>query len=371
MLKKRLKRISRYNELKKLYEKYERLLIPGMLLFGVAVDFVTFRAIKISTAFVLLGVYTIVAGAIIAFINAYDGERIKHQNLAPIKYLRLAAPLVVQFTFGALLSASLIFYWFSGTISVSWPFILIIAVLMASNEVLRHHYLKPTVQISVYFFILFSLSSLILPFVFNSISPWIFLLSGVLSLIVIYLYIRLLANSIPYIQRSKARIRFFVIAIFISMNAMYFLNVIPPIPLSLREAGVYHSVQRSGSGYIMQAEEESWLDWITPGQTMHLRQGDRLYVYTAVFAPADLDTKIYHRWEYYSKDEREWISGGRFSFSIIGGRENGYRGFSLKSNLTQGKWRVSVETERGQVLGRIRFAVEQVEERPDFKNLIR
>jgi len=67
------------------------------------------------------------------------------------RYLRLASPLIIQFTFGALLSASLIFYWFSGVLSVSWPFMILITILIISNDVFRDYYQRPLIQIGVYF----------------------------------------------------------------------------------------------------------------------------------------------------------------------------------------------------------------------------
>ena len=46
------------------------------------------------------------------------------------------------------------------------------------------------------------------------------------------------------------------------------------------------------------------------------------------------------------------------------GRQEGYRGYSYKSNPTPGLWRVYTETPRGQILGRYQFNVASVEEPP-------
>ncbi len=67
-----------------------------------------------------------------------------------------------------------------------------------------------------------------------------------------------------------------------------------------------------------------------------------------------------HRWQYYDDETRSWVTASALSFSIHGGRSDGYRGYSVKRSLTEGKWRVSVETVRGQVLGRIPFTIEFV-----------
>src|SRR3989344_3655905 len=172
-----LQQLIRYKEIKEWYGRYERFLIPAMLILGVIVDYLTFTNINIITSFILLGFYFFIAGAAIIFLNASDAGKLPPQNNF-YRYLRLAAPLLLQFTFGALLSGSFIFYLFSGTLFVSWPFIAIIVILMVSNEVFRHYYLRPAVQMGVYYFIFFTLSSVILPFVLHGIGVLIFLLSG-------------------------------------------------------------------------------------------------------------------------------------------------------------------------------------------------
>lgn len=364
-MERRIHAVNTYRDLKRLYERYERALIPGMLVFGVIVDFVTFRSIRIGTAFALLVAYFIIAGATIAFLNLYDSRKAS-LDVAVLRYLRLSAPLAIQFTFGALLSASLIFYWFSGALSVSWPLIGIIAILMTSNEVFRHYYLKPVVQMSVYFFILFSLLTLMLPFAFNSVSAWLFAAGGVMSLLLTLVYVHALSRVVPEVRRERKRIAGAVLSVFFFMNMLYALNVIPPIPLSIREAGAYHGITRIGGTYTLLSEKETFLDGVMPGQVIHVAAGGTVAVYTSVFAPAELKTNIVHRWEYYDDDTWKWLPSDRFVFPIIGGRDDGYRGFSIKNNVRDGRWRVNVETVRGQVLGRVTFRIESVAERPEL-----
>ena len=70
-----------------------------------------------------------------------------------------------------------------------------------------------------------------------------------------------------------------------------------------------------------------------------------------------MSVKVVHDWQYYDEGKEEWISSTKIPFSITGGRGNGYRVYSKKDNVFPGKWRVDVETERGQVIGRIRFDI--------------
>jgi hypothetical protein len=364
-VKETIKQVVRYRELKALYQKYERALIPGTLVFGVIVDSLTFRSINIETAFFLLLVYAVVAGAAIGYINTYDARA--ESSVSAFRYLRLAMPLVIQFSFGALLSASLIFYWFSGAFSVSWPIIFLIALLMVSNDVFRHYYLRPGVQVSVYFFILFSLASVMLPYVLNSMSAWIFVLAGVASLGLIAAYLRLFGT----LWSIRRRLATPIAVIFVGMNMLYFFNLIPPIPLSLREAGVYHHVERADGDYRLLSEKESFFADLLPGTTIHVGANEPVFVFSAVFAPADLNTRIVHRWQRYDEERDKWVSVATPSFPLIGGRGDGYRGFSQTSNASPGKWRVDVETVRGQVLGRVRFRVERPDEPIEREIIIR
>jgi hypothetical protein len=165
----------------------------------------------------------------------------------------------------------------------------------------------------------------------------------------------------------------FLAVIFIVFGGMYFLyfaNIIPPMPLSLREAGVYHSVVKQGNDYKLMGEKENLVDKFIPGQTIHITQRQRVYIYTAIFAPADLNARIYHHWQYYNESVGEWITISRPWFQIVGGRDGGFRNYSY-SMVKEGRWRVYAETERGQVIGRIKFNVEIVDEASELVEEIR
>jgi hypothetical protein len=348
-------------------QKYERFFVPGALLLGVATDFLTFRAMRIETSFILLGVYLLLAAAAIAF------QRFADEPIAlpgwPAKYLRLAATLVTQFTFGALLSASLVFYWFSGALSVSWPLLGLIALLMVANETLRKYYLSPLVQLSVFSFIVISVFSLMFPYFANSVGVWAFLAAGGAGLIFLLGFVMILAKFAQPIRHQRRAILFAVAAVFAAMNGLYFLNLIPPIPLSLREAGVFHGVTRAGANYVVLAEDEAWWQRVWPGQTVKTIPGERIFVFSSIFAPADLNVRIFHDWQYF--DGADWVARSRPSFFMVGGRDRGYRGYSYLTAPAPGRWRVEVETERGQVIGRVNFEVQGVDQGPALIESVR
>lgn len=325
--------------------------MPGMLLLGTVIDAIQFKTFSTKTTFLISAVYLgLCAVAMILMVlpmRSRKGVR---------GFFQLAAPFVQQFTIGALLSTSLLFYWFSGSLSASWPLVLVVALLMVSNEVLRGYFLLPTVQMTVFAFVTFSLAATGFAYALNSLSPIVFVLGGMASFLatVAFLVVFIRAGGLGHLRRP---LWFVTIGVFAAMNIGYFLNVIPPIPLSLRDAGMYTNVALVDGEYVLDGEEESWLASLIPGQVVHITPGERLYAFTTIAAPAELSTTIVHRWERLD-DETGWTTVSTLPFGLSGGRAEGFRGYSFKSSLSEGKWRVTVETERGQVLGRIPFRVE-------------
>lgn len=348
---------SHYRRAKEFYLKNERWLMSATLVGGFLLDYITFSTIEIGFAFTILSIYWALAGTTIAFMHLYDAQKISQR----LRYARLFSPLVIQFTFGALLSASLIFYWFSGVFSVSWPLIIIIAILMIFNDTFRHHFIRPVVQLSVYLFVTISLLSLMFPFWFNSIATWTFVAASVVSIAIFAVYVRALMRHIDSFQSKRTSITISLTVIVVFMNVLYFTNIIPPIPLALREAGVYHSVRSVNHQYVVRGESESFLQKLLHGQTLHVEPGGRVYLYTAIFAPADITTTIVNRWQRYDPQKEEWITMATPALTITGGRKQGYKGYTWVTNTLPGKWRIYVENKRGQVLGKVSFAIERAQ----------
>jgi hypothetical protein len=187
----------------------------------------------------------------------------------------------------------------------------------------------------------------------------IFILSGILSLLFISAFIFIVYYLTPerYVENHKMVV-FFVLGVYALINILYFKNIIPPIPLSLKEGDVYHLVEKTPEGnYRTFSEADSWKEKFGLSQELHLHAVEAAYVFSSIFAPTDLDITITHDWQYYDNEENEWLSSSKINFPIKGGRGDGYRGFSKKENIFPGQWRVDIKTERGQVIGRVRFDI--------------
>ncbi|HEU0050720.1 MAG TPA: DUF2914 domain-containing protein [Patescibacteria group bacterium] len=303
--------------------------------------------------FIWLGIYIFLAAASILYVFIFDARSWKNTFL---QRLRLAVPLLSQLAFGSLLSMAFLFYWFSGAVSVSWPIFLILLILIIFNEAFREAYLRPTMQMTLFSFVLLSYLSILFPYLFNSIDPLIFFLSGGVSSIISIGLAYSLVHQVPHLRTRLKGMVVSIVSVFLGMSALYFFNIIPPIPLSIRDAGIYHSIQRHGNDYQLIGEPKTIWQELLPFETVHGDLSSRIYAFTAIYSPADLNTVIYHVWQFYDPMQKKWVTKDRLSFPMTGGRMQGFRGYTYKTHLEPGHWRVNVETARGQVIGRISFA---------------
>ncbi|MBL8030213.1 MAG: DUF2914 domain-containing protein [Candidatus Doudnabacteria bacterium] len=356
-----------YQKAKALYTKFERWLMPLTLLVGFVIDYLTFVSINVNTALWLLGAYLALLGFFIAFINLYDAGVLGSR----LKWLRLYSPLALQFFFGGVLGNSFIFYWFSSSLYVSWPFIFLFVVLMVFNDVFRHEFLKLKYQIPFYCFLSFSVFSVVLPFALKSLNPYFFVLAGILAL----LYSLLFYWAIAVFTKPNKTTTFFAgivsFVVFFTMNGLYFFNLVPPVPLVVRESLPAYGLERKNGTYVLKVEEQSLWQKLGWQKTMYVKTGERVYVFSAIYSPSNLNTKILHEWEYKDPKTKAWVAKDKLEFNLVGGRVEGFRGYSWKTNLNEGDWRVYIKTLRGQTVGRVDFTVKKSDKTPDLIELVK
>lgn len=338
----------------------ERRLGAALFAFGFLTDVLTYTLLPVGLATLAFTAYLVLAGASMlgAHVTA-DWHEAEHPRKKAIAVL---FPLVALYALGNLFSGFVIFYAKNSVIGVSWPFIVILILLYAGSEYFRmyKHYL--VFQTTLFFFALYAFAIFALPLVTGTIGPWTFAGSTLAASLIFCLFLLILwvANHTRFLENVRSTVVASGIVIAVVVGS-YFTGLIPPIPLALKDAGVYHSLVRTSDGYRVTAEaSKAWFD--SSPTRVHTRPGEMLYAYSAVAAPGNLTGTIVHRWEHL--DGSRWMTESKISFPISGGREGGYRGYSAKENLVSGKWRVSVETPGGQVVGRMHFIVESTDTRP-------
>lgn len=362
---------SRHEFIEKLIHKYERYVAPFTFIFGFIFDTLTLKSIDLWFDHIILLIYIFTAATGILVLNLYESGRLRFKisdSAIPL------IPVVVQFAFGGLFSFFVIFYTQSSALGKSWLFLLTLTVLLIGNEYFRKNYQRLAFQLSIFFVALFSYSIFATPLVLRKIGPWVFLLSGMISLLLLALFILFLFYLAPKQTRQAGRAFLFSIGgIYLLFNFLYFTNIIPPIPLSLKESGVYHSVKRLGSGeYELMYEPVRWrFPFQGTDSTYHWKPGEPVYFFSSVFTPTKLDVAILHQWSYYNEDKNKWDDYGNIKFAIVGGRSGGYRGYSYRTGVQPGKWRVEVKTEQGQVLGRQVFTVTKSEDEVALETAIK
>jgi len=334
--------------------KNERRVSTFFLLAGFVVDSLTLK--RVDSLFENLWTIGLLLGAAISIILTHSLKKNKGDEKNPHKvHFWLVNSL--QFFFGGLLSVFLVFYFRSGDLFVSWPFILLLIIACIANEVLKNHYTRLIFQISLFFLILFCFTIFIIPVFTHQIGTVMFLLSGALSLLTISLFIYIISkvSRDDYINSRKALL-FSILSIFLGINLLYFSNLIPPIPLSLKDSGVFYKIERNLSGtYIGEYEELGWQSYFVMYDNFHIYSDTEVYAYSAVFSPTSLNTTIIHNWQYYDEDLKRWVDYDKVQLPVVGGRDGGFRTYSSKTDLIPGKWRVNVENIVGQLIGRIRF----------------
>ena len=360
-----------FEKVKIFYTRYERRMSSLALLFGFVIDSITLQRIDLWFENLVLFTYLAVAGSGIIVVNLYDSGRLRWDFVdRVIPWL----PLLIQFAFGGLFSGYFIFYSRSASLAGSWLFLILLAFLLIGNESFKKRYLRFGFQVAIFYVALFSFMIFYIPILVGSIGAWTFLLSGGVSLIGIIGFLYLIHKIIPWrVRQGRWHLAGIIGGIYIAISIMYFANVIPPIPLSLKDAGIYHSVERTGSGnYLVTTEKLLWYQFYKKYMPVfHQYNGEPAYFYSAVFSPTDLNTKIVHKWQYFDEKQDRWIESFTLSYAIFGGRDGGYRGYSIKENIFPGRWRVDVATPRGQLLGRYNFVVESVPERTALETDVR
>lgn len=339
----------------------ERWLSAAFFVFGFFDHLITFGAFSLPTEITIFELYLgfIAFCTLLSHISAGGATRF-------MRVLAVLAPLAAQMTIGGVLAGFVVFYGKGSVLSVSWPFLIFLGVIFVGTEFFRNLREHLVFQTALFYFALYALAIFALPTYVGALNERIFFLSTVLSIAVFLLFLGILALF------GKQRLRQMLRPILLSTGALttivvlaYVGHVIPPLPFAMRDAGIYHSVTRENGAYVAQAEQkEPW--WHIGPPTIQHTPGTPLYAFSAVFAPGAFATSVIHEWQFYDPNTKAWETRSTIAFNLNGGREAGYRGYSIKSDPEPGKWRVRIKTLTGQTIGEFRFDVVNVSSEPQL-----
>lgn len=336
---------------------YERHLSALAMVAGFIADNLLFERVDLLQTQLVFAAYALTCFIAIPLLQWFE-TRAGSGMSAP--RWRLLLPFVIQFALGGFWSGFVIFYGRSADFGASWPFILFLVAILFASEYFHRYHDRLVFTSVLFFFALYSYAIFAVPIATGSIGTGTFLLSGVVAIGTFALFtalLRILAHE--RFLMSVGRVRAGAFLVLILVNVFYFTNVLPPLPLSAPAAGVYHSVWRVPGAYLATTEREPWhVRFLGFAPTLHIASGGSLAAYSSVFAPTTLATTIVHRWQRYDPVGKRWATKSIISYSIVGGRDGGYRGYSNVPISEPGQWRVNVETIDGRLISQLPFTVE-------------
>ena len=324
----------------------------AMFVTGFVWDSVTLNRIDhLLDNLVLLAYLAVLAGMIVLVLRAQAGALASERLRGFARHYRF----ILQFFLGGLLAKYVVFYFKSASWTRTSVFLALLVVLLIGNQFFDHRLDNPNLLAVLFFFCLLSFLAFFLPVITSRIDPALFIASGLVSLA---LSLALFAAAPGPVFRKAA---ICIAVTYAIVNSLYFANLIPPVPLALQSAGIFHGVKRVGEGYEVEHVPAPWYRfWRRWDDPFLLAAGESAYCYSAIFAPRGIRVPVRHRWSRW--DARSgWVETDTIRFEVVGGREGGFRGFTRKNLVDPGPWRVELETERGQILGRVDFRIMRVE----------
>jgi hypothetical protein len=297
---------------------------------------------------VILTVYYLVCATILVL----RGREARFRGSRHLNFL-------LQFFLGNIFSALVVFYFISA--AGFWELAIVsgLVFLLVANEFLERHYDKLTLSWALLTVSGVMLMNFILPHIFRSLSPVWFYVSTASAVGLAALLNRVSLGSHKLWPTVAAALM---------LMSLHMMNFIPPVPMANKALVVAHDVRREANEYVVTIEPRSrFAFWRTP--VIHKAAGARVYCASSIFVPLGIETTVRHRW--LCLENGSWVSKSVVSFPIRGGRQNGYRGYSFKSSVPPGEWKVLVESERGAVIGSVRFRVEERAGGPETTKAIR
>lgn len=337
-----------------LKDKYEQYLPAAFFVLGFFFDILTLGEIDDIINIISQAFYLLIAGHILylsycplkkAVTNKYVNYYIEYKDD------------IFHFLLGSLLSAFTIFYFKSASLSNSFIFLFLIAALLLLNEVPLFQKLGHLVRSALYMLCLVSFFIYVIPIMFGSSGIYYFLLSTLIALCFTLLKSYLL--KIYTIDKEVILKELILpqIIVLLTFILLYLTKIIPPVPLSLKHIGIYHEVQKKNGNYITKSNKPWYNFWSNGDQNFKFREGDKVYVFTKVFAPAGFAGSVYIHWLRETDDGLK--TSDRIPLKITGGRRGGFRGYAFKSNYTEGDYQIRIETESGLEIGRINISIEK------------
>ena len=342
--------------IKESYQKHQRWTPILFFILGFIFDAFMLKRADELLAILQQALYIIISGVFIG-IELVETSREVHAPRFLVKLWKYREA-ILHFLMGTLLNAYTIFYFKSASALSSFIFIAILVVVLIMNEFSRFG--KSQTQVHMAFLSLCLISYLVTlsPIILGFIGIIPFLAANLVAIVVIVGYYSLLEKKfavVPKFLRTHVLMPFIGIQAFFTI--LYFTHMIPPVPLSVSFIGIYHDVKKGIGEYELSYTRSGTKFWQNGDQTFLARPGDTIFCFARIFSPSRFHDQLQVRWLYWDT-RRGWETSDVIPLPVVGGREEGYRALTKKTNYQPGEWRIQIETTDSREIGRIRFSVE-------------
>ncbi|HLS11991.1 MAG TPA: DUF2914 domain-containing protein [Flavobacteriaceae bacterium] len=348
---------SSVGRFRRFISKYEKYFLVVFFIGGFIFDSLTLGRIDRTYDLTVLCSHMTFLTITLYLYNLVDDGRWKNTIL---ERFQMYFPLAIQFFFGGLSSAYVIFFSRSVSMTKTLSFFIILVALLIANEFLKKRISNKYFQFSVYFFVNFTFFTFMIPVFIKEMNTTIFIVSGLISLVFTVLLITFIYRTSPSTRAeiSIAKLFRIIFIIYATIHVFYFTNLIPPVPLALQSGMVAHNVKKENNSYIVTYEQDDWYIFWRDHRIKYIHKPEeRVYIFISIFAPTAIKKSIYHRWKWYNENAKKWEITDKISYEITGGRDDGFRGYTFKDNVKPGLWKVDVITEEGLILGIIDFEI--------------
>ncbi len=270
----------------------------------------------------------------------------------------------IHLLYGALLNGYTLFFFKSSSLVVSFIFMTAMVALLIANESHRFKRSGLSFKFGLLTLCLLCYFAYLVPVMAGSISVIVFLLSMLLGCVpLVYLGWWIQSYRPLYFERAKSQILIPMSVVVLAFLTLYVFKLIPPVPLSVEYIGVYHSVEKTAGDYTVSHQRPWWRFWHNGDQNFMAQRGDKIHVFFRLFSPTRFSDEVSMRW-YWKDNSQGWVLQDSIPIRIVGGRDQGFRGFGVKSNYQPGDWKVQIETTDGREIGRVYFELELIPEGP-------
>ncbi|MDF1581417.1 MAG: DUF2914 domain-containing protein [Desulfuromonadales bacterium] len=359
-------------EIKTIYQQLEprltaiRRFLPGVaFICGVSWDSVTMGKVVSFYDLLVLTTYYLGAGLLLILLVREIQPRWQNWFI-----------FLIQFFFGGLFSALVVFYFKSSGSLYTFLVVIFLALMLVSNEFIAEKYRSRTLSWTMFATCGTMYLNFLIPHFVHSVKPVWFYLSCLFSLAVVFtIHAFAYAKQRQYMSTEVKKLQYLrelrqmtpALGVVALLAVLYQFQLIPPVPLVLKESYICKDFTNADGIYQCQAESQSLSRALGfGGDVIHFKDGEKIYNLSAVFAPAQISVDLEHRWWLWNEQLGNWQSSGVVPLPMVGGRKEGWRTYSyINPRGRAGEWKVETALKDGAVLAVAYFTAKvQVEPAP-------